>query len=512
MTEQHDLQNLAEPDVRRLAEEIAFLLQARDVVTLSGDLGSGKTTFARALLRALSGDADLDVPSPTFTLVQLYDTPRFPVAHYDLYRLEDPEELDELGMDAALKHGVALVEWPERAHQPFAREQLDIRFSDGATADTRSLGIAASPALTERLTRFIAIRQFLHNHGWGTADTRFSFLQGDASPRRYARLLKADGGRAILMDSPRRPDGPAIRDGKPYSAIAHLAEDVRPFVAISEALRASGFSAPEVLGCDLDEGLVLIEDLGNRVFASEVARGTAHLPLWQSGTDTLARLRRHPPPAEMPLGDGSVYRLPQADEGVLHIETELLLDWYWPAMLGSSASAEDRDEFHNLWKSIFGKVLAGPKGWLLRDFHSPNLIALDDGHGKVGIIDFQDALFGPLAYDVVSLLQDARVDVPEAIETALLDRYISEVTAAESSFDETEFRFEYAALGAQRNTKILGIFARLAKRDGKRHYLAHIPRIWGYLERDLRHPGLSALAAWYDRHLPASQRANALNL
>ena len=150
---------------------------------------------------------------------------------------------------------------------------------------------------------------------------------------------------------------------------------------------------------------------------------------------------------------------------------------------------------------------------MLRDYHSPNLIALAERAAPrdTGIIDFQDALIGPEAYDLVSLLQDARLDVPATIESELLESYIAAAAAQEPAFDEALFRYTYAALGAQRNTKILGIFARLAKRDGKRQYLAHIPRIWGYLARDLAHPELHPLRAWYDTHLPPSIRGRALN-
>lgn len=511
----HEFPDMSEGDVARLAQEIAFFAQLGDVIALKGDLGAGKTTFSRALLRAVSGDSSLEVPSPTFTLVQNYETPRFEVAHFDLYRLVDPAELDELGLEAAQQRGVVLIEWPERGAGRLGEERLTLLFEDTGVADRRSLKIsAASPTLQVRLDRLLAIRSFLNDAGWGEADTRVSYLQGDASPRRYARLTKPDGTRAILMDSPRRPDGPALRDGKPYSAIAHLAEDVRPFVAISQALRTAGFSAPEVLNSDLEQGLLIIEDFGDRVYGAEVARGADQEDLWRRATDALVELRCYAPPEVIPLTDGTEYCLPRADIGVLEIETELLVDWYWPAALGAQADAEARNSFREEWRAVFTRVLAGPQGWLLRDFHSPNLIALagDDSPRDVGIIDFQDAMIGPLAYDLVSLLQDARVDVPAELEAVLLDRYVDRMRTFEPNFDPAEFRFAYAALGAQRNTKILGIFARLAMRDGKRQYLAHIARIWGYLERDLKHQGLSALAAWYDRHLPPSKRTDALNI
>ncbi|MFT3733324.1 MAG: tRNA (adenosine(37)-N6)-threonylcarbamoyltransferase complex ATPase subunit type 1 TsaE [Hyphomicrobium sp.] len=511
---EYSFPNLTEADVGRLAQEIAFLIQAGDTLALEGDLGAGKSTFARALIRSVAGDPKLEIPSPTFTLVQAYETPRFDIAHFDLYRLSDPSELDELGLDAALSRGVAIVEWPSRGDGRIPAERLTLRFDEAAAFDRRNIGIAASAGLASRLDRFVSIRKFLKRAGWGDAWTAFSYLQGDASPRRYARLVKPDGTRAILMDSPQRPDGPPIRDGKPYSAIAHLAESVKAFVAIDRTLEAAGIAVPRILAEDLGDGLLLIEDFGDAVFGAEVGKGRSQDELWTRGVDTLVAIQRVPPPARIPLSDGSLFELPVADHGVLEIETELLLDWYWPALRGEPAPKSARDEFNALWTPVFDRVLAGPKTWLLRDYHSPNLIALDERSTPrdVGVIDFQDAMIGPAAYDLVSLLQDARIDVPERLEKQMFDRYVSAVTARNPKFDQTEFAFSYAALGAQRNTKILGIFARLAMRDGKRQYLAHLPRIWGYLERDLLHDDLAPLKAWYDANLPRNQRAEALNI
>ncbi len=506
-------QALSEPALRRLAEEIAFALIPGDVLALEGDLGAGKTTFARALIRALSGGTEIEVPSPTFTLVQTYETARFDVAHFDLYRLADPHELLELGLDLALKRGVAVIEWPSRASELLPADRITLTLSDTGEPDTRDAVLTATGPARDRIARLAVIRAFVAKHGWGGAETRFSYLQGDASARRYARLQKPDGTRAILMDAPRQPDGPAIRDGKPYSRIAHLAEDVRPFVAVAHALTAAGFSSPDILAHDMDAGLLLIEDLGDAVFGAEAARGADQAALWTTGTDALLALRRYRPPPHLPLPDGTTHILPLLDHGTMQIETELLLDWYWPAALGAPVPPKPRAEFLALWNDAFTRLLAGPKGWVLRDYHSPNLIALPKRcpPRNVGIIDFQDALLGPEAYDLVSLLQDARLDVPVQLERALLDRYTA-AAASEADFDDAQFRFAYAALGAERNTKILGIFARLAKRDGKRQYLAHIPRIWGYLARDLEHPGLADLKAWYDTHLPAASRSTPLNV
>jgi N-acetylmuramate 1-kinase len=508
------LTSLSEPELLRLAQEVAFALMPGDVIALEGDLGAGKTTFARGLIRALSDGKIFEVPSPTFTLVQTYETRRFDVAHFDLYRLADPQELLELGLDMALKRGIAIIEWPSRAEDLIPDERITIALSDVGNADVRDVSISATGPAAQRMTRLGEIRAFLQTNGWGAADTRVSYLQGDASPRRYARLQKADGTRAILMDSPRTADGPPIRDGKPYSRIAHLAEDVRPFVAIGKALTGSGFSSPQIYAHDLDNGLLLIEDLGDAVFGAEVSRGGDQAALWTRGTDALLSMRQHRPAPTLPLPDGTTYSVPLLNHGTLQIEADLLIDWYWPAAFGTNIPPARRDAYQALWHEVFTRLLASPKGWVLRDYHSPNLIALPDRTPPrdVGIIDFQDALIGPEAYDLVSLLQDARLDVPPALEDQLLERYIRGAAAQNAGFDEALFRYTYAALGAQRNTKILGIFARLAKRDGKRQYLAHIPRIWGYLARDLAHPELASLRAWYDEHLPPAIRGRALNV
>lgn len=503
--------NLTEADVVRFADDISFMLSAGDTIALEGDLGAGKTTFARALIRSLANDQSIEVPSPTFTLVQTYETPRFNVGHFDLYRLADSGELDELGFDAIVAQGVAIVEWPSRGGNRLPEARFTLAFTETTDEATRTLTLSAPDSLAPRAQRMAEIRTFLTTSGWGGGETRMTFLQGDASPRRYARVARGEE-RAVLMDSPRQADGPPIRDGQPYSRIAHLAEDVSAFAAVGEALIARGFSAPQTFATDFDRGFLLIEDLGDRVFGQEVKRGTPQEPMWRQGVEKLIVLRAFPPEAHLPLPGGASYTLPICEAQTLGVEIELLLDWYWPAITGGSASASQRAAFLALWQPVFARVLDGAGGWLLRDYHSPNLLVLEDRAPPrdTGIIDYQDAMIGPWAYDLVSLLQDARLDVAADIEQRLLDLYISETQRRDSTFDEARFRFAYAALGAQRNSKILGIFTRLAVRDGKRQYLAHIPRIWRYLARDLAHPELRSLKDWYDEHLPESVRGRAL--
>ena len=507
------ISSLDEQGLTRLAQAVAFTVRPGDLIALHGDLGAGKTTFARAFIRALNHPAATEVPSPTFTLVQTYDTPRIKIAHFDLYRLTSPDELDELGLDDLLGAGAAaLIEWPERAESRLHGVRLDIALIEAADGtDTRDVAFTAYGTWTPRLARLIAIRDFLFRAGHG--DSELHYLQGDASVRRYARLTTPASTQAILMDWPRQPDGPPIRDGLPYSRIAHLAEDVRPFVAIANTLEAAGFTVPTIRAHDLDAGLLVIDDLGDAVFGTTMGKTATQAELWRTGVDALIALRAAPPPASLPLPNGTTYTVPPYNHQALGIETELLLDWYWPAVHGAPAPPNAIAEYKQLWSEAFDRLASLPQGWALRDYHSPNLLAIPNRTPpkNVGIIDFQDAQIGPHAYDLVSLLQDARVDVPASLEAELLAHYCDTVAARDPAFQRRSFEWSYAALGAQRNSKILGIFARLAHRDGKPQYLAHIPRIWSYLARDLAHPELAALAAWYDHAFPQAIRARAIS-
>ena len=487
---------------REFAAEIADALQPGDVVTLSGDLGAGKTTFARALIRHLAGDDSLPVPSPTFTLLQTYETPRFPLAHADFYRLNGPGDLVEIGFDDLSDDTVLLVEWPDRAAGSLPADRLDVALTlmPQLALEHRSAQITGTGAHAARLQRLMLVREFLQQAGFAGAERRR--MQGDASTRSYDRVALA-GRRAILMNAPRRPDGPPVRAGKPYSAIAHLAEDVKPFVALARGLRERGFSAPEIFHADLDNGLLLLEDLG----AEPVVAGDPPVPVetrYAAAVDVLVALHGRQLPNVLPVAAGLDYRLPAYDLQAFLIETELLLDWYLPRA-NVAVPDEARAEFIALWEQALRPVLADQPTWVLRDFHSPNLLWLPErsGIGRLGLLDFQDAVMGPAAYDVASLLQDARVDVPEDFEIAQRRRYIQARRQTDSDFNAKAFDALYATTAAQRASKILGIFARLDRRDGKPQYLRHMPRVWTYLRRSLAHPALAALRAWYDAHVPA---------
>lgn len=489
-----------EAGTRDVARLVAGLVGPGDLVTLSGDLGAGKTAFARALIRKLTGEPDLDVPSPTFTLMQVYESGDFPIVHADLYRIGNPSELGELGWDEATDSALVLVEWADRAGGALPEERLDVRLAiPPEGGDRRLIELAGFGGFAARLARAKGATEILHTAGWQDAER--AFMLGDASTRAYERLTKADGARAILMISPPRPDGPPVRYGKPYSAIARLAENIRPFVAIDRALREEGLSAPQIYAADLDSGFAVLEDLGGEGVVDESG------PIrdrYAEAVAALSHIHARPRSDTIAMDDAAIYRIPPYDLDALLIEIELLLEWYAPHVAGAQLSSGQRATFVNLWRQLAIEIVNAPATWTLRDYHSPNLIWLAEREGiaRVGIIDFQDCVMGHPAYDVVSLLQDARVTVPDEMELRLLGHYAQLRRAATNEFDMAGFARAYAILGAQRATKILGIFARLDKRDRKPQYLAHLPRVTRYLRKNLAHPALAALREWHVANLP----------
>jgi aminoglycoside/choline kinase family phosphotransferase len=308
---------------------------------------------------------------------------------------------------------------------------------------------------------------FLNAHGWGGATVRP--LAGDASFRRYFRVTL--GARcAVLMDAP--PDK----------------EDSRPFLSIGKHLHTLGFSAPQAMAADLDQGLILLEDFGdarvNPVLAEDA--GTEH-EIYAAAVDLLAALHQHPPADVSPYTKAEYLR-----------EARLFPDWYLPAVGLVEAPGHDA-----AWAPLWPALFTHPPVLVLRDYHADNLMLLDrPGHQRLGLLDFQDALAGHPAYDLASLLQDIRRTVSPELEAAMLARYV----AACPELDEAAFRTAYAVLAAQRNIKILGVFTRLYVRDGKPAYPLYHPRLWQMVNANLEHPALATVKAWFDAHVPASAR------
>lgn len=320
------------------------------------------------------------------------------------------------------------------------------------------------------------LQRFLAAAGWGAAERHV--LAADASFRRYDRLWLGDR-QAVLMDAPPPK------------------EDVRPFIAVARLLEELRLSAPRLLAEDRAQGFLLLEDLGDRTFTRALAGGADELALYTLATDTLVALHRRWQPA---MAGG----IKPYDAGALLTEALLLTDWYLPAVSGQPTEPKARAAYEAAWRAALAPVAEKRETLVLRDYHVDNLMELP-GRGGVaacGLLDFQDALIGARAYDLVSLLEDARRDVSPAVSEAMLARYL----AALPEMDREELRRDYYLLGAQRSAKIIGIFTRLDRRDGKSRYLGHIPRLWRLVEGDLRHPALAPVAAWFAEHVPPSLR------
>ncbi|MBX3596608.1 MAG: tRNA (adenosine(37)-N6)-threonylcarbamoyltransferase complex ATPase subunit type 1 TsaE [Rhizobiaceae bacterium] len=473
----------------QLGEDLALALQRGDLVALSGDLGTGKTTLARALIRAMADDPELEVPSPTFTLVQSYET-RIPIHHLDLYRLSDAGELEELGLIEALQSGAALVEWPEKG-----RLSAGIQLALEHEREGRRAIFTGDAERLARIERSLAIRNFLREQGWEDAQRRY--LLGDASPRGYEIVSLPGHNQRILMNSPRLNLGPAVRDGKPYAVIAHTAQTVAAFVAIAEILRAAGFAAPEIYAADLEQGFLLVEHLGDGTF---LENGEPVRERYVAAAGLLAAIHKHRWPREIVTGKAR-HIIPPFDRDAMSIEVSLLTDWYVPYVTGTPASDEFRSEYEALWNAALDRIATTETSLLMRDFHSPNIVWRGgrQGNDRLGILDFQDAMIGPSSYDLASLAMDARVTIDRQLESATVASYIA-AREAEGPFDKEMFELSYATMAAHRNSKILGGFVRLDRRDGKPAYLKHLPRIRNYVRRALEHPGLADLKEFYERH------------
>jgi aminoglycoside/choline kinase family phosphotransferase len=355
-----------------------------------------------------------------------------------------------------------------------------------------------------------AMMAFLSDSGWGTAERHP--LPGDASTRHYIRLHR--GARtAMLMDQPQTAEAPAAVAGASpqerrvlgYNALARLAgADCGRFVAAANYLREQGLAAPQVYAADTTHGFLLLEYLGDDLYTDVLGHGGDERALYQAAIEALVRLHAEPAPTEL-AGEKPLFAY---DETAQLAEIDLLTEWFLPAAILRAPHPSDVEEHRALWHDALSTLDREAAVFVHRDYHAQNLLWRGDRSGlaRVGVIDFQDALAGSPAYDLVSLLEDARRDVAPELAEAMMQLYLAQARAGGASHDPESFRADAALLAAQRNAKIIGIFARLAKRDNKPRYLAHLPRVWRYMERDLSHPVLAPLKAWYDRHLPPETR------
>ncbi|MEE2761408.1 MAG: phosphotransferase [Pseudomonadota bacterium] len=332
--------------------------------------------------------------------------------------------------------------------------------------------------MSERIQQ---IDDFLASEGWHGA-TRVP-LAGDASFRRYERV-SLNGRSAVLMDAP-PPD-----------------EDVGPFLRLTHLLRNMGYSAPEILAEAPLFGFLLLEDFGDATYTNALAAGADEVELYTRAVDLLINLHERRDEHHLPPGIHSL------NEQMLLEEANLLVDWYMPKIIGIPTDPIFRHEYDDIWRRLLSRIGRGEPALVLRDYHADNLMWLPErpGIAACGLLDYQDAVLGSAAYDLMSLLEDARRDLRAGLAAHLLEHY----RKAFPTMDWSMFQSTYTVLAAQRHCKVIGIFTRLAERDDKYDYLIHIPRVWALLENTCRHPLLAPLKAWLDRHLPEEKRRSAI--
>jgi len=340
--------------------------------------------------------------------------------------------------------------------------------------------MAAAAVLIEPTEQDQRVGPLLSRHGWGEA--RRHALAGDASARRYERLTAPDGGTIIFARSP-----------SPYT-------DIVPFIKVGGVLERLGFSVPAILAAEAEQGLMLVEDFGDDTFSRRLDAGDDAQGLYGLAVDTLIELHRRFRPV-----DGAGLALPYFDAAMFIDQVMLFADTWLPLAFGRPASPGERAALEAAWWQVVPGACRVPSSLLLRDYHVDNLMLLPSRHGirACGLLDFQNAGLGPVTYDLVSLIEDARRDVPTTLGNAMTERYL----AAFPDLDRDTFLSSADVLAAIRHTRIIGIFARLAVQENRCSYLRYLPRVWHWLEGRLARPALAPVAAWFKSNLGPGQRA-----
>ena len=480
-----------------LAASIAKYIVAGDIIRLQGDLGAGKSVFARAVVRGLHSKAE-HIPSPTFTILQTYDDTRLPVVHVDLYRIEDESEVEFLELQPWIKHGVTLVEWPENAPNWFPESRADNLFEAPTETDNgstltvkisqqddggRVFELSGGKSWQQRLS---LIDESLRRPSTPQGRKRFveqalgkgyviTPVSADASFRSYWRV-KTEEGPKIVMDSP-----PPL-------------EDVKPVIKMTHFLEGAGVRVPHIYAKDEKLGYLLQEDFGDTTLLDAVQNKGYDLEKWyEKAVDILIH---------MALSDPAPVR--QYSHADLWSEAARFTDWYLPQATGHATFTADRQQFHDIWLPLFDKIMDVPKTTTFWDYHAANLMVLEKEPGDsidcLGVIDFQDARVGPVSYDLSMLLQDVRFAIPDDLEQHLIQRFVDGLGGLVTM---EKFMESYELVNLQRTMKIIGGFTRVAKRDGKDSYLKFMPRCWEIVDRAIQNPATTEVQAFLARTMPA---------
>lgn len=471
-----------------LAQSLAPYLMPGDVLALTGHLGAGKSHFARALIIAL-GSQQKHLPSPTFTLMQNYDDTRIPVAHVDFYRLGDPSEADELALDPFINHGLALIEWADNAPHvcPERTLRVEIEDKDSDTQNGRQITFKSAdeswgkrfgffmPELQRPVTEK-GRSQFVQNVT-GKKGQVISAVSADASFRSYWRVRDGETS-YVLMDAP-----PPM-------------EDLAPFVKMANYLEGIGIYAPHIYHQDADKGYLLLEDFGNKTVLDAIQDGADALPLYESAVDVLVKIAQSNPAS-----------VPRQASAQWQDEACLFTDWFLPVSTGHATHTADRRMFRSLISGLINAMPKLPETTMLKDYHCQNLMVIEgrEEEESLGVLDFQDARRGTVAYDMASLLYDVRHRVPGHFHAILLQRFADSYG---QGLDVDELAKGVRLIATENLLRIAGVFTRLAHRDGKTQYLDYVPLIWQYLDKLLaEEPEAAELANFIYKRTPNAQVA-----
>lgn len=491
-----------------LAKRIASSLKPRDVVLLYGDLGAGKTTLARAILQVLEPTIE-EVPSPTFTLVQAYETPSGLVNHFDLYRIKSPDELDELGWDESLATGITIVEWPERLGGRVPAKAKTVRLTLVPETGARyALVEGVSVADVYKQNRIAEIESFLAQSQWRGA-TRVH-MSGDSSIRSYDRLT-LNGKTAVLMNAPLNEANIICRPGMSeddrhklgYFAMRRLAgARIDAFVCIGEFLRENGFSVPQVYEFDAGMGLAIIEDFGDGQYWDLLQKPNLdEREMYLAATDVLIKADALTVP-EILNYRGLSWPMQPLDTMAMDTEAELFLNWYVDKYRGLPVTDAMRADYRAAFHTMYKALETAPLGLIQRDYHSPNLMWLPDRAGlqRVGLLDYQDSVTGHPAYNLMFLLNDARRDIPAALQAEIKERYYAGRDF--NAQQRADFDAAIDVYKAISNARLTSFPVRMKISNNLPQYMAFLPRIERYFFESTLSPACAPLAAWFAKYLP----------
>ena len=476
-------QNLS--DLEKLSKELAPLLNEGGVVTLNGQIGAGKTTLAKLIIQQLTQTPLEDIVSPTFNLYHTYNKDNLEIAHYDFYRIESEMELHEIDLNESFTDKICIIEWADKFRDFLPKDRIEIFIK--CTKNERVYRINPLGKFREVVSNRAKIENFL-----GGLDINFTELQrlpGDASKRNYYRVMSSDNT-MIVMDATQKSD---IKNK------TGLTNGIDDFIKIQEYLNSIDVRVPKLIVRNKIDNIILEEDLGEYSYTDMLTKEN-YQKLYNPAIQRLIHISNINHPKNISTKSNPHY-LKEFDLNIYLNEAEIFIDYYWPFIHGKQCNADKKQEFTQIMEEVYSN-LTNDKTLMLRDFHSPNLLFLENENGfrKCAVIDFQDALFGHPLYDLVSLTNDARITIDEYQEKYLIGLYKKDFPFNNFQFDSLSFMQQYHILGVQRSIKILGIFARLAILETNQNYLVHMPRVICYIKRIMQSGSIQALACWLNQN------------